>query len=209
MKGHIRRRGRASWELKFDIDRDGARRTVYRAFKGTRREAQAELHRLLTQVADGSHTEPSRLTVGEWLRDRLAHWRSTGVTSPKTAERYGDLVANQILPHLGSKLLQRLNTRDVEAWHGKLQTVGRKDGAGGISARTIGHAHRILSKALREAVRHELVRRNAAVEQRPPKILSGEMQILTADQVADLSSRLEGLPIRAPAPDCGAASSWR
>jgi integrase len=121
------------------------------------------------------------------------------VISPKTAERYGDLIAAQIEPFLGTKPLQRLNTRDIEAWHRTLQTEGRKDRSGGISARTIGHAHRILAKALRDAVRHELVRRNVATEQRPPKVIAEEMQILTADQVNDLAARLDGHPLAAPA----------
>jgi integrase len=121
------------------------------------------------------------------------------VVSPKTAERYGDLIAHQINPHLGAKLLQRLSTRDIEAWHGVLQTKGRKDGSGGLNARTVGHAHRILAKALRDAVRHELIRHNAAANQRPPKVVAEEMQILTADQVAGLSARLDDHPLAAPA----------
>jgi integrase len=200
MRGHVRRRGRNSFELKYDVDSDGVRRTVYRSYKGSsKREAQAELHRLLTQVADGSHTDPSKITVGEWLRDRLAQWRATGVTSPKTAERYADLIAAQIEPFLGTKPLQRLNTRDIEAWHRTLQTEGRKDRSGGISSRTVAHAHRVVAKALRDAVRHELVRRNVATEQRPPKVIAKEMQILTADQVNGLVARLDGHPLAAPA----------
>jgi integrase len=197
--GHVRRRSRSSFEIKFDLDSDGARRTVYRSYRGSKRAAQAELHRLLTQVADGSHTDPSKITISEWLRDRLTHWRATGVISPKTAERYGDLVTGQVEPFLGTKLLQRLNTRDIEAWHRTLQTEGRKDRSGGISARTTGHAHRIVAKALRDAVRHELVRRNVATEQRPPRVVAEEMQILTADQVAGLAARLDGHPLAAPA----------
>ena len=51
MRGHIRRRGRSSWEIKSDIARtDGRRQTRYKAFKGPRREAQAELTRLLGQA---------------------------------------------------------------------------------------------------------------------------------------------------------------
>ena len=40
MRGHIRRRGKRSWELKYDVDRaDGRRKTRYKNVKGTRREA--------------------------------------------------------------------------------------------------------------------------------------------------------------------------
>jgi hypothetical protein len=83
MKGHVRRRSARSFEIKYDIgkDNDGKRRTVTKSFKGTRKEAQAELARLLARVADGGHIEPSKLTVADYLRSRVAHWRAIGTIS--------------------------------------------------------------------------------------------------------------------------------
>jgi integrase len=200
MRGHVRKRGRDSFEVKYDIDRDGGRRqTVYRAFKGTRREAQAELARQLAQVADGGHVSPGKLTVGEYLRSRLAHWQAVGTISPKTAERYAELIEHQIVPALGAKLLQKLSARDVESWHATLLTRGRKGGRIGVSARTVRHAHGILTKALREAARHELVLRNVATAQRPPKMMTTEMKILTPEQVTKLPAVLAGHELAAPA----------
>jgi hypothetical protein len=60
VRGHLRRRGSRSWELKYDIRTDGQRRTVYRSFKGTRREAQAELARLLAQSLTAVTSSPTR-----------------------------------------------------------------------------------------------------------------------------------------------------
>jgi integrase len=206
VRGHIRRRGANSWELKYDIERaEGGRHTVYRSFKGPRREAAAELARLLARAADGGHTDPSRLTVAEHVRSRLAQWRVAGTVSPKTAERYEGLIENQIVPHLGPKLVQKLGTQDVEAWHSTLLTKGRKgrngkpDGESGVSARTIGHAHRILRKALGEAQKHGLVLRNVCTIERAPKVKAEEMAILTAEQVAELPAQLHGHPLEAAA----------
>jgi integrase len=206
VKGHVRRRGARSWELKYDVDRTGGQRqTIYRAFKGTRRQAEAELARLLAQVADGGHVDPSRLTVAEYLRSRLAHWRAMGAISPKTAQGYSGLIEHQIVPFIGAKLVQKLTARDVESWHAALLTRGAKgrngrpDGQGGVSARTVGHAHRILAKALREAVRHELVMRNVCTVQRAPKIAAEEMRILTPQQVTALPALLDGHEFGPPA----------
>jgi integrase len=204
--GHIRRRGKDSFELKYDAPKDGGgRQTHYRSFKGSKREARAELTRLLAAAADGSGVEPSRLTVAQYIRERFAHWQATSVISPGTAQRYRQLIDGQIIPHLGSKLLQRLTTRDIEAWHCVLMTTGRRgrngrpDGEGGLSARTIGHAHRILSKALREAMRHDLLVKNVCTIQRAPKVIGDEMQILTPQQVADLPEQLHGHALEVPA----------
>src|SRR5262245_51644052 len=185
-RGHIRRTGVRSFELKYDLDRlDGRRRTVFRSFRGTRREAQTELARLLAQLADGGHIERSKITVAEHVRASFEQWQAAGTISPKTAEGYAGMINHHIVPYLGGKLLQKLTTRDIEAWHSTLLTSGRKgrygrpDGQAGLSTRTIGHAHRVLGKALREGMRHDLVLRNVATIQRAPKVTADEMVILT------------------------------
>jgi integrase len=206
MRGHIRRRGAQSWQLKYDIARtEGGRHIVYRSFKGTRREAQAELARLLARAADGGHVDPSKLTVADHVRARFEQWKATGAISPKTAEGYGGLIERHIIPHLGRKLLQKLTTRDIEAWHSILLTSGRKGrygrpgGQAGVSTRTIGHAHRVLSKALREGMRHDLVLKNVAAIERAPKVTADAMTILTPEQVAELPARLKDHALAAPA----------
>jgi integrase len=201
MSGHIRRRGERSWELKFDHGRDPAtgRRVIrYHSVKGTRREAEKRLTELLKARDDGAYVEPTKLTIAEYLRGRVEQWRSNGDISPKTAERYRELVENQIVPHLGSVGLQRLRPADLETWHTTLKAKGRRDGKGGVSARTIGHAHRILMKALGEALRHDLILRNVAAAQRAPKVEKEEMAVLTHDQVVSLMAALRGRALYAP-----------
>src|SRR5262249_13964121 len=193
MRGHIRKRGRNSCEIKFEVERtDGKRQTRYRAFKGTRRQAAAELARLLVAVDESAHVEVNKVTVAEYLRTRLERWRAMGTVSAKPAERYEQLIENQIVPFIGTKLLQKLTPEEVEAWHAKLLTAGRHDGTGGVATRTVRDAHRILAKALREALQHGLVLRNVCAVQRPPKVVSEEMHILTPEQVAGFAALLDG-----------------
>jgi hypothetical protein len=134
MTGSIRRRGERSWELKFDDGRDsatGKRIIRYHSFKGTRREAERKLTELLRARDDGSYVALSKITVAEHVRARVQQWEKAGDISPKTAERYRELVENQIVPHIGAKLLQKLKPADLEAWHTILKATGRKDGEGG------------------------------------------------------------------------------
>ena len=110
------------------------------------------------------------------------------------------MIAHQIAPFpIASRPLQKLSSSDVETWHGQLRTEGRRNGKGGVSIRTIHHAHKLLAKSLREAVRHGLVLRNVATEQRPPKLNAAPMVILTPEQVKELPAKLKGRPIYAPA----------
>lgn len=195
MTGHIRRRGENSWELKFDAGRDdktGRRITQYHSFRGTKKEAQYKLAELVASVGKGAYVERSHITVFEHVGSRIDQWEALGKITPKTAERYRELLDNQMKPHIGGVALQKLKSADVERWHATLKTKGRKDGNGGLSARTIGHAHRLLSKALKEGMRHDLVTRNAAAMEAPPKVDSEEVTVLDGNQVKCVVEKLQG-----------------
>ena len=198
MRGHIRRRGERSWELKFDTGRDpqtSERITQYRSFKGSKREAQQKLTELMAAVTKGAYVPRSSITVGAHVAERIERWEQLGKIGGKTAERYRELHANQITPHLGTILLQELKSSSIERWHATLKTGGRKDGTGGLSALTIRHAHRLLSKALKEAARHDLVVRNVASDEAPPRVEREEVTILTGQQVRDVVEELRGKPL--------------
>jgi integrase len=200
MSGHIRRRGKRSWELKFEIGPDpvtGARRIRYASFKGTRREAGAKLAELIASIGKGEYVDASKVTVAAYVRSRIEQWRTAEEISPKTRERYLQLLANQIAPHLGATLIQKLTVADIENWHTTLKIKGRKDGKP-ISNRTIGHAHRVLSKALRDAVRYNQAIKNVATLEGAPKVSAREMVILTEDQIGQVLRHFESRPTLHP-----------
>jgi integrase len=192
MRGHIRRRGVNSWQLKFDAGVDpakGRRLTRFHTFRGTKREAQNKLAELITSVGKGDYVEPSKTTVAEFVRARVDAWEAGGDISARTAQRYRQLVENQVVPYIGAKLIQKLRPLDIEEWHATLRASGRVRGQGGIAARTIGHAHRVLSKALKSAAKNELVTRNVAKDEAPPRVVDGDMVI-----VQDVPSLVVKLP---------------
>ena len=191
MSGHIRRRGEQSWELKYEAGTDprtGKRITKYQSFKGTKREAEAKLAALITAVATDTHVEPKKITVAEFVRERIDQWEASAKISAKTAARYRELAKNQIAPHIGAKVLQKLRPLDIEDWHTALRNSGRADGKGGIHPRTIGHAHRVLSKALTDAIKNRLVMSSVTKLERAPKVAEAEMVI-----VKDLPAFLDKL----------------
>jgi integrase len=173
MKGHMRQRGKHSWELKFDAGRDpatGKRMIKYQSFKGTRREAQTKLATLIASIDQGSFVEPSKITIVEFVRVRVDQWEAAGAITARTAQRYRELTENQIV-HIGAKPLQKLRPLDIEAWHAVLRNSG-------LAARTIGHAHRVLSKALKDAVNNDMILKNAATARPAPKVDDNEMVIV-------------------------------
>lgn len=191
-RGHIRQRGK-HWEIKLDIDRDpitGKRKTAFHSFRGSKREAQAKLAELITAVGKGSYVEPSKIAVADFVRTRVDQWEAAGDISARTAQRYRQLVENQIAPHLGNRPLQKLTRLDVEGWHTALRN-------GGLASRTIGHAHRVLGKALGDAERDGAVIKNVCKLQRAPKVAEREMVIVK--DVPGLVDKLRGSRLYAPA----------
>jgi integrase len=192
MKGHIRERSPGHWAIILDVNKDGKRRRKWHSFKGTKRDAQAECARLITTLNEGEYVEANKLTVGKFLLDRLTQWETAKRITPKSVERYREIINNQIVPFLGEKRLQSLKAIDIEVWHNALVASGRKDGKGGIAARSVGHAHRLLNKALKEAQRFDLITRNVAPTVQPPKVNVEEVQIVREDQLRELLVKLKG-----------------
>ena len=196
MRGFIKKRGKRSWAVILDVrDEMGRRKRKWHSVKGNRKDAEAAQAKLINDINTANYVAPSKLTVEQHTRNRLAQWEASGRIGAKTAERYRELIHNQINPHIGHRLVQKLKAADIEAWHSALATRGRKDGTGGVSARTIRHAHRLLSTALKEAARHDLVQRNVAAIERTPKVIEEEVTIIGEHQLAELLDKLKGRAI--------------
>src|SRR5205814_5761026 len=141
------RRGASSWRLKFEAgerDSAGKRRTRFVTVRGTKKDALRELTRLLAEVDKGTAVDPSRVTIAEYLNGWLDG--NHGLT-PKSVERYRQVVKFQIVPHLGATLLQKLRPAQVHEWHATLLREGGHR-ARPLTTHTVAHAHRVLHRGL-------------------------------------------------------------
>jgi integrase len=183
MRGTIRRRGKNSFELKFDLGRVGGKRqTRYVTVKGSLKDAQRELTRLLHTADDGTFVDPTTQTIGKYL----TAWLNSALTqSPKTLERYRQLARLQIIPHLGEIKLQKLRPEHLEQWHAALLATD-------LSARTVSHAHKVLGAALKQAVENGTLARNVAAIRKPPSVEQQEIEILNPDQIKTVLDGLAG-----------------
>jgi integrase len=184
--GHIRQRSPGSWELRYSPGADaatGKRRTVTTTVKGTRRDAEKELRRLLRTLDTGEHVDSNRMTIGDWLSAWLMAIKVE--VSPKTYERYADIVANFLIPELGALPIGKLSPVHIQAAYSKWGTGGRRDGKkGGLSPLTRRYIHVILKSALARAVEQQLLARNPAdvFRKRLPKVERKPMVTLSIDE---------------------------
>ena len=127
-----------------------------------------------------------------------------GSTAPASSRRkplsaIASLPSNRSSRTWGAVAIQKLRPAQLSEWHGTLAKSGGKNGRV-LSGRTVGHAHRVLHRALARALRLEIVTRNVAAAVRPPRVTAAEIEILTSEQKATTLAKLEGhdlLPIAA------------
>jgi integrase len=193
--GHIRQRSPGSWELRYSLGTDpasGKRRVATTTVTGTRRAAEKELRRLLRSLDTGEHVDPSRMTVREWLMTWLVAVREE--VSPKSYERYAEIVRHFLMPEIGNLPLVKLAPAHLQSAYNAWAVGGRRDGnEGGLSPRTRRHIHRILNAALARAVEQQLLARNPAeaFRKRLPKVERHEMTTLSSEQSVRLLAAIK------------------
>lgn len=195
MKGHIRQRGERSWAIVIDLGRDpatGQRRQKWHSVKGTKRDAQRELARLVHEYNTGAYVEPAKLSVSEYLQKWLADY-AQGRVAARTYDRYQEIVRLHLSPALGAMPLSKLQPLHIQAYYTRALKEGRLDGReGGLSPQTILHHHRLLHEALEQAVRWQLLNRNPADAVEPPRPERVEMHVLDPAGVSRLLVAAEG-----------------
>jgi integrase len=180
VKGTVIRRG-STYSVVLDLGKgtDGRRVRKWHSGFRTKKDAEQAQAELLAKVGQGAYVEPSKRTMGPFLReDWLPGLRSQ--VRPSTWAEHRSKVEVHLIPAIGGVLLQRLTP-------GHLNTVYADLLERGLSARTVLHVHATIRRALADATRWGLVPRNVALLASPPRPARPELQVWTA---ADLRSFL-------------------
>jgi hypothetical protein len=164
MKGHIRERSPGHWAIVIDVHdpATGKRKRRWYSHKGTKREAQVECARLVSEQQSGAAIDPNRITVAEFLDRFDRDWASIHV-SAYSRERYR-FALDHVRRQLGERSLQKLRPADLAALYAAL-------GRGGLASRTIRLIHTVLHRALGQAKNWDMIRNNPADLVKPPKML--------------------------------------
>ena len=136
----------------------------------TKAAAVEAMARLQTELADGNHVEPRKLTLGAYLD----LWLATGPVkgwSANGAEGHRYAIEGYIKPRLGSVPMQSLTRDRIKAFYGWCLAEGKRSRKTGDSSRsplsrkTVQNIHITLRAALYDAVRAEppLLKRNPAL----------------------------------------------
>jgi integrase len=198
MKGHLRERSPGHWAIVVEI-RDpetGRRKRKWHSFSGTKRQAQVECARLISEVNVGTYIEPNKTTVAQFLDRWLDDMRTR--VSPKTHERYTQLCHKNIAPLLGAVLLAKLRPEQISAAYASALASGRRRGGGGLAPRTVRQMHAILKSSLAQAVRWQILARNPAAAVRGPRVAPVSMRTYDLEQTAELIEAARGKQVFIP-----------
>ncbi|HUU63987.1 MAG TPA: tyrosine-type recombinase/integrase [Dehalococcoidia bacterium] len=196
MRGHIRQRTKGSWAIVIDVGRDpetGKRCQQWHTVRGTKRDAEQAMREMLVGLDKGTYVKPNRLTVAEYLQQWLQGYVAIN-TAPKTRERYEEIVRGHLIPALGSIPLPNLQPRHIQKYYADALESGRRDGKGGLSARTVLKHHRILYEALKHGVRQGVLIRNVAEAVDPPRPRNKEAAVLGPSEARLLVEASRGTP---------------
>jgi integrase len=123
----------------------------------------------------GIITPQVRLTLAEHLRNWLAGYVATKCSS-RTIDSYTSIVERHIIPNLGHFMLRQLNHQAIQEYYSKAKES--------LTPRTVAKHHRLLSQALKYAVRQGFLARNPCDLVDAPSWQPKEMRTLTKEEAA-------------------------
>lgn len=178
MRGHIIKRGKNSYSVKFGTGKDpvtGRYKSQWVTVKGTKKDAEKRLSELLNQVDTGTFMKPGKLTLAEFLETWLADVAKHNL-SPRSFERYAGIVRQHIIPDIGRIPLTQLRLDHLQKHYSDLLENG-------LSPQSVRYDHAIIHRALQSAVIRGLVRQNVARGAEMPPVRRIEMQVWDAEEV--------------------------
>jgi integrase len=105
---------------------------------------------------------------------------------PNTYASYAERIRTHIAPGLGRITLSKLTAPDIQRF------LNRKTAEGKLKPVSVGYLHRILRSALTQAVKWDLVPRNAATLAQPPRVEKVRRQVLDRDQAKAFLAAVHG-----------------
>ena len=161
MKGNIQQRGTQTWRIRYDVPGPSGRKQVSETVHGVKRDAQRTLRERLASIDKGIYIERTGQTVVEYLNQWLESHSSN--ISIRTQVGYTTCI-RRFSKYLSTVPLQKMRPEHIQSAYDKMLDDG-------LSSRTVLHSHRVLSQALKDAVKWGLIIYNPADSITPPRVI--------------------------------------
>ncbi len=205
MAGSIEKRGKNSYRLTVSegFDLSGKPMIHRKTVHGTKKDAEVELAKFVTEVQNGLVIDGKSLKFSEfteiWKRDY-----GSKELAPSTYKRYCRMLEKRLLPYFEHFYISKIKPTDIMKFYDLLEKdtqLVRKQGNNGaktkkpLSGKTILEHHRLLRAMLHKAVYWQLIVANPAERVQPPKARKPKRRSYDDEQTKILLENLELLSI--------------
>ncbi len=176
------------------------RRQQFRGGFRTKREAQRALIDALAALDSGGYVDPARQTVADYLlEDWLPARRPKGGSGRGhrgqlgigTWTDYRNVAKCYVVPRIGQIPMQKLSPADLNRLYDELEERGGRHGRS-LSAKTVLNVHRMLHKALGDAVRQGRLARNPAGLVQAPSAPKASTGVWSVQQLRAFLDHVDG-----------------
>jgi integrase len=203
MAGSIEKRGKNSYRLIVSegFTLNGKPLIHRKTIHGTKKEAEVELAKFVTEVQNGLVIDGKSLRFSEfteiWKRDY-----GSKELAPSTYKRYCRMLETRLLPYFGHFYINKIKPTDIMRFYDLLEKdtqLVRKKGNNGkktlkpLSGKTILEHHRLLRAMLHKAVYWQLIVNNPAERVQPPRARKPKRRSYDDEQTKILLENLEQL----------------
>ena len=205
MAGSIEKRGKNSYRLIVSegYDLHGKPLIHRKTVHGTKKEAEVELAKFVTEVQSGLVIDGKALRFSEFVEIWKRDYGSKEL-APSTYKRYCRMLETRLLPYFGHFYINKIKPTDIMKFYDLLEKdtqLVRKQGNNGaktkkpLSGKTILEHHRLLRAMLHKAVYWQLIVTNPAERVQPPKARKPKRKSYDDEQTKILLENLEQLSI--------------
>lgn len=180
MRGHITQRTKGSWSISIYLGKEpitNKKKYKWYTVKGTKKEAEKFLIEKLNEIEKGIFVDSKNMTLEEYFNYWYEQCCITKL-SPTTYESYKRNIDKYIIRYLGNIKLANLLPLQLQSFYNTLSET--------LSNTTIIYIHRIIHRALNQAMKWDLIVRNVADNVELPKKIKYQATILNSTQVAKL-----------------------
>ena len=175
------------------------RKTIH----GTKKEAEVELAKFVTEVQNGLVIDGKSLKFSEFVEVWKRDYGSKEL-APTTYKRYCRMLETRFLPYFGHFYINKIKPTDIMKFYDLLEKdtqLVRKKGNNGLktkkplSGKTILEHHRLLRAMLHRAVYWQLIVSNPAERVQPPRAKKPKRRSYDDEQAKILLENLEKLTV--------------
>lgn len=145
---------------------------------------------MLDAAEANTQLEPEQITVATYLE---TEWLPSVINDLRysTFDSYRRNVEIHVIPHIGDARMQALRPLDLTRYYTKLLNSGRRDGKGGLSAKSVRNIHLLLHRAFDDAVDLLYLRTNPAAAAKPPRATAADPDTIRYWTGSELRTFLE------------------